>query len=85
VGRERAGREARSCAEELGEVGRIVESRPPGALGDRDVGMREHPFRLEHNPVVDELLGAAADRFMRRPAQRARGVAQQPRVPGDLS
>jgi hypothetical protein len=46
--------------------------------------MGEQPFRLEHDPVVEELLGAAADRFLGGPAERARRVAQPPRVPGDL-
>src|ERR1700744_3876844 len=77
-------REACAGAEELGEVGRVIESCPSGAFGAGDVRMGEQPLGFEHYPVVDELFCAAADRLMRRPAQRARGVAQSACVPGNL-
>ena len=74
--RECARGDAYVCAEELGEVRRVVESCPPGAFGGRHVGVGEQSFSLEHDSVVDELLRAAAGRLVRRPTERARGVGQ---------
>lgn len=46
--------------------------------------MGEQAFRFEHGAVIDVLLGTAAHRVSRRPAESAGGVAEPPGIPDDL-
>src|SRR5580692_8443566 len=71
---------ARALMEELAEVGGAGEAEACRDLRRRLIAVREEPFGLQHHPAVDVLFRSDARGALARAGQRARGIAESPRV-----